>query len=73
MKKVMYLLSVLLFIWSVSFAATSMKHHDSINLLGYSPILDKSKFSKNNDIDDELDRKRRHRRRRQIRPPRKGW
>tara|TARA_Y100001934_G_scaffold83746_1_gene103989 strand:- start:2537 stop:2758 length:222 start_codon:yes stop_codon:yes gene_type:complete len=73
MKKLMYLLSVLLFIWSISFATTSMKHFDSINLLGYGPTLDKSELSQNDNIDDEVDRKRRHRRRRQVRPPKKGW
>jgi len=73
MKKLMYLLSVLLFIWSISFATTSMKHFDSINLLGYGTTLDKSELSKNDNIDDEVDRKRRHRRRRQVRPPKKGW
>ena len=73
MKKLMYLLSVLLFIWSISFATTSMKHFDSINLLGYGPTLDKSELFKNDNIDDEVDRKRRHRRRRQVRPPKKGW
>ena len=73
MKKLMYLLSVLLFVCSISFGTTSMKHFDSINILVYGSILDKSEFSKNDNIDDELDRKRRHRRRRQIRPPQKGW
>ena len=73
MKKLVYLLSVLLFIWSISFATTSMKHFDSINLLGYGPTLDKSELSQNDNIDDEVDRKRRHRRRRQVRPPKKGW
>ena len=74
MKKLMYILSVLLFVWAVSFAAGPMQSSDTISLLGYGSLIEKTEMSENDSMDDdEVDRKRRHRRRRQVRPPKKGW
>jgi len=74
MKKLIYILSVLLFVWSFSFAAGPMQSSDAISLCGYGSLIEKTEMSENDSMDDdEVDRKRRHRRRRQVRPPKKGW
>ena len=73
MKKIMYILSFLFFVWSVSFAATPMQSTDTFSLYGYGSLVDQTEFSDNDSDDDDVERKRRHRRRRKIRPPHKGW
>lgn len=75
MKKIIYILSVVLFVFSVAFSATPMQSHNSMSLYGYETLLQVGEFSDNqfDDDDDDVDRKRRHRRRRKIRPPQKGW
>jgi len=73
MKKIIYILSFLFFVLSVSFAATPMPSIGAMNLYGYGSLIDQAEFSDNDCGDDDVDRKRRHRRRRKIRPPHKGW
>ena len=75
MKKIIYILSVVVFVFSVAFSATPMQLDSSMNLYGYEALFQELEFSDNqfDDDDDEVDRKRRHRRRRKIRPPQKGW
>ena len=74
MKRIIYILSILLFVWSVSFAAPPMQSSDALNLFGYGSLIGETEMSENDqDEDDEVDRKRRHRRRRKIRPPKNGW
>ena len=77
MKKIIYILSVVVFVFSVAFSATPMQSHSSMSMYGYETLLQVEELviSENqfDDDDDEVDRKRRHRRRRKIRPPQKGW
>ena len=58
------------FLWS----ANPMNLNTTISWYGQGSLLSNQEFSDNQlDDEDTLDRKRRHRRRRKIRPPKKGW
>ena len=58
------------FLWS----ANPINVNTSVSWYGQGSLLTNQEFSDDqlND-EDTLDRKRRHRRRRKIRPPKKGW
>ena len=74
MKKTIYTLVSLFIVWSLAFSASTMNTNTTINWYGQGSLLHNQEFS-DNQLDDEdlVERKRRHRRRRKIRPPRKGW
>jgi hypothetical protein len=74
MNKKTYILISVLFVWSFVWAANPMNTNTTISWYGQGSLLDNQEFS-DNQLDDEdlVERKRRHRRRRKIRPPRKGW
>ena len=58
------------FLWS----ANPMNLSAGVSWYGQGSLLSNQEFSDNQlDDEDTLDRKRRHRRRRKIRPPKKGW
>ena len=58
------------FLWS----ASPMNVNTNVSWYGQGSLLSNQEFSDNQlDDEDTLDRKRRHRRRRKIRPPKKGW
>jgi len=75
MKKIIYILLSYCLAISLSSAATSYEG-GALDFYGYKSLLLTEAYSENNsgDIDeDKTFRKRRHRRRRKIRPPKKGW
>ena len=73
MKKTTYIMFstvFAVFLWS----ANPMNLNATISWYGQGSLLSNQEFSDNQlDDEDTLDRKRRHRRRRKIRPPKKGW
>tara|TARA_B100001142_G_scaffold318126_1_gene359895 strand:+ start:2824 stop:3045 length:222 start_codon:yes stop_codon:yes gene_type:complete len=73
MKKNNYILVGVCFVWSFVCAANPMNTNTTISWYGQGSLLDNQEFSDNQLDDEDLERKRRHRRRRKIRPPRKGW
>ena len=75
MKKIIYILLSTFILWSLAFAASAMNTNTTINWYGQGSLLHNQEFSDNqlDDGDNNLERKRRHRRRRKIRPPQKGW
>ena len=80
MKKYMYKLSVLMFLMTFTYAAGALQSNGALEWYGVDSFLvsdmddGKNKYM-NDDLDDEEKafRKRRHKRRRNIRPPRRGW
>ena len=75
MKKTIYILLATFILWSLAFAADAMNTNTTINWYGQGSLLHNQELSDNqlDDGDNDLQRKRRHRRRRKIRPPQKGW
>ena len=73
MKKNKYILVGVCFVWSFVWAANPMNTNTTISWYGQGSLLDNQEFSDNQLDDEDLERKRRHRRRRKIRPPKKGW
>jgi len=74
MKKVIYILFVYLLMMSLSSAATAYNPRGALDWYGYQSLLSTEAYSQDTGTDDdEMFRKRRHKRRRKIRPPRKGW
>ena len=73
MKKITYIVFSTVFaafLWS----ANPMNLSATVSWYGQGSLLSNQEFSDNQlDDEDTLDRKRRHRRRRKIRPPKKGW
>ena len=73
MRKITYIFigsMFAVFLWS----ANPMNVNTNISWYGQGSLLNNQEFSDNQlDDEDTLDRKRRHRRRRKIRPPKQGW
>ena len=63
MKRIIYILSVVFFLWSVVFAAAPMKSSNTMTLYNYDSLLENGEMSEGDfDDDDDVERKRRHRR-----------
>jgi len=74
MKKIIYILFTYLLMVSLSSAATSYNPRGALDWYGYQSLLSTEAYSEDTgEDDDSVFRKRRHKRRRKIRPPRKGW
>ena len=72
MKKYTYILFLIAF----GFSATSFNDAGALDWYGYDSLISSDVYSNNqmdNDEDDGVFRKRRHRRRRKIGPSKKGW
>ncbi len=75
MKKYIYILVVSAFGFSFAFSAQT-NSPDALSWYGYNSFSTNSQYSNDYDFgnkDDEISRKRRHRRRRKISPEKKGW
>ena len=75
MKKITHILFGMFVLWSFGFSAKPMNVSGSMDWYGQGSLLYDQTFSDNSldDGDNDLQRKRRHKRRRKIRPPHKGW
>ena len=74
MKKIIYILFVYLLMMSFSSAATAYNPRGALDWYGYQSLFSTEAYSQDTGDDDgDVFRKRRHKRRRKIRPPRKGW
>ena len=75
MKLYIYILVVSAFGFSFAFSAQT-NSPDALSWYGYNSFSTNSQYSSDYDFgnkDDEISRKRRHRRRRKISPEKKGW
>tara|TARA_B100000959_G_scaffold282822_1_gene350133 strand:+ start:115 stop:342 length:228 start_codon:yes stop_codon:yes gene_type:complete len=75
MKKAIYILFVYLMMVSLSSAATAYNSRGALDWYGYQSLVSTEAYHQDHsdDGDDRVFRKRRHKRRRKIRPPKKGW
>ena len=74
MKKITHILLGMFVLWSFGFSANQMNTSSTVDWYGQGSLLHDQAFGDNQlDDGDDLERKRRHRRRRKIRPPQKGW
>ncbi len=75
MKKTLYILFIYVVTMSFSFGAESYQDRGALDWYGYNSLLSTEAYVEDNSegSEDKTYRKRRHRRRRKIRPPKKGW
>ena len=76
MKKILYILLFSVVGLSLSSAASVYNKQGALGWYGYTSIISVEVYMQDNTNDGEEDkvfRKRRHKRRRKIRPPKKGW
>ena len=75
MKKSIYIFVSMFVLWSFGFSANPMDPAGSVDWYGQGSLLYDQEFGDNqlDDGNNDVQRKRRHKRRRKIRPPNKGW